>query len=107
MIFENLENKMKYSSTIKSISVAAGLMALAACQSTANSSAGGESSAVSMVVAKMAEGDVGGICKGGRETITAAATKATKTLATAGQISGDFNAIGKESGSAFYDSKCG
>lgn len=58
------------------------------------------------VVAKMAEGNVSSICSGGRETITAASKKATRALAQAGQISGDFQAIGKKAGSQFYQTKC-
>jgi hypothetical protein len=81
------------------------LLALGACQSTAGGSASGGAS--DMVVAKMSEGNVAEICKGGRSTITEASKAATTTLAKAGTISGDFDAIGKAAGSAFYKAKCG
>ena len=58
------------------------------------------------VVAKMAEGDVSAICQGGRETITAASSQATRALAQSGQISGDFKAIGQAAGGQFYKEKC-
>jgi len=58
------------------------------------------------VVAKMAEGDVSAICQGGRETITAASSEATRALAQSGQIRGDFKAIGQAAGGQFYKEKC-
>ncbi|MBT3701454.1 MAG: hypothetical protein HOE62_05170 [Alphaproteobacteria bacterium] len=63
--------------------------------------------ATDMVVDKMSEGDVSAICQGGRSTISAAAKAAVTALATAGQISGDYQAIGQAAGSAFYQAKCG
>jgi hypothetical protein len=63
--------------------------------------------ATDMVVDKMSEGDVSAICQGGRPTITAAAKAAVTALATVGKISGDYQAIGKAAGSAFYQAKCG
>jgi len=93
---------MKFSNTSKSIAFAGCMMAFAVVQSTTVQAG----SATDVVVAKMAEGNVTEICQGGRATITAAATKAVTALAQAGKISGDFRAIGKDAGSAFYKSKC-
>ena len=62
--------------------------------------------AVDKVVDKMSEGDVSAICQGGRSTITEAAKAAVVALASAGKISGDYQAIGKAAGSAFYKAKC-
>jgi len=58
------------------------------------------------VIAKMAEGDVASICKGGRPTISSSATSATMALAQTGQISGDFYAIGQAAGNQFFKAKC-
>ncbi len=58
------------------------------------------------VVAKMAEGDVSSICKGGRATIASASSEATTALAQAGEISGDFQAIGQAAGGQFFKEKC-
>ncbi|MEH6496112.1 MAG: hypothetical protein V7740_10250 [Pseudomonas marincola] len=58
------------------------------------------------VVAKMAEGNVSEICQGGRATITTASKNATRALAKAGEISGDFPTIGKAAGAQFYKEKC-
>lgn len=58
------------------------------------------------VVAKMAQGNVSTICQGGREAITAASSKATRSLAKSGKISGDFKAIGQAAGGQFYKEKC-
>lgn len=58
------------------------------------------------VVAKMAEGDVSAICQGGRETIAASSAAATRALAQAGQINGDYAAIGAAAGKQFYSEKC-
>lgn len=63
-------------------------------------------SATDMVVDKMAEGDVSAICSGGRDTITKASKKAVMSLAQSGEISGNYQEIGKKAGAEFYEKKC-
>jgi len=93
---------MKLSATTRTVALASCLMAVTVFQSTTSHA----NATTDMVVAKMSEGDISSICQGGRATITEAAVKAVTALAQAGKISGDFKAIGKEAGSAFYKAKC-
>ncbi|MBT3369880.1 MAG: hypothetical protein HOA08_23840 [Rhodospirillaceae bacterium] len=96
---------MKFSYTTKSVAVAGCLMAFAASL-TATSNEAKAGVVIDMVVAEMAEGDVSSICQGGAASIAEAAREAVTALAQEGEISGDFEAIGKEAGMAFYKSKC-
>jgi hypothetical protein len=96
---------MKISHLTKSIAVAACMAALAACQTTSGSEAG-NSSATTMVVKKMAEGNVAAICKGGRDQIARAAREAVTELAQNSMVSGDYEAIGKAAGAEFQNKQC-
>jgi hypothetical protein len=103
------ERIMKISKKLMVTGLLGSLLVLGACQSSGGGSAssGSSTSAEDMVVARMAEGDVAAICKGGRSAISAASKAATTALAKAGKISGDYSAIGQAAGTAFYKAKCG